>query len=458
MRSNSESGQTILIVALALVVLILVAALAIDIGYMRYQRRLVQMAADSAAIAGAAQYNTSACNRTLASCPAMILEGQTNASYNGFTNDTTNTPPQTTVLIQSPPQGGRYPGSTNYVEAVITHNVPMFFVKALGSSFASFPVTARAVAYPGPGPSCIYALQGGIEFGGGTTQLQAPACILNDSGNLCLESDSYLLDTMGSAVAGSYDSAAAGCVASSSQYGTVTPPPVSSAPVIDPLAYLSNNPPTIPSCMGQSTSYVPGVFTYPCGLSITGTTQLQGGLYIVGGGMVNGLQISGSGQVTATGGVTFYTGANGVSINNGTDYGNQNCPGAQNIGMTVELSAPTDPGAPYPGILFMEDGTQPSTITLNNGDPCGNLGSTQPSYLWGVMHFPSAQLTLNGTGGGPACSTVPRFTIVIAQTLIPEGNVNFGVADCSRPFTPYFGPLPLTPPLPDPIKDAVLVE
>ena len=55
MRRNSQAGQALVIAALGLTVLMLAAGLAVDMGYMRYQKRRLQTAADSAAIAGAAQ-------------------------------------------------------------------------------------------------------------------------------------------------------------------------------------------------------------------------------------------------------------------------------------------------------------------------------------------------------------------------------------------------------------------
>ena len=53
MTKRCEKGQALLATALILTVLMLAAGLAIDIGYLRYQRRRMQTAVDSAAIAGA---------------------------------------------------------------------------------------------------------------------------------------------------------------------------------------------------------------------------------------------------------------------------------------------------------------------------------------------------------------------------------------------------------------------
>jgi hypothetical protein len=155
--------------------------------------------------------------------------------------------------------------------------------------------------------------------------------------------------------------------------------------------------------------------------------------------------------VTGTG-VTFYISGGNVSINAGTGYA---CDGSQGVGSTVQLSAPTDPANQYAGVLFIQNQNATSTITLNNGDACGP-GSASPSYLWGALYFPTAQLTLNGTGldGDNACSAIPRYTVVVAYTLLFQQNNNFGVNDCASPSTAY----QFVPPIPNPIKAAVLVE
>ena len=453
-RSNGESGQTILIVALALVVLILAAGLAIDIGYMRYQKRLVQMAADSAAIAGAANMIAGAADVNCTGAACASGEAGTNSWYNGFNPSSAGT----TITVSSPPADGAYAGIASYVEASITQNVPMFFVKALGSSFASFPVTARAVAYPGPSPSCIYGLNS-ISTGGANTAIYANYCVLADSGNFC-DFDSVILDSLGAVYAGSL-------TCDQGPFVNSSPQPQPGAPAGNPLPYLLNNTPSAPSGPCSDT-FCPGI--YPNGINIVGTSPQTSitfgpGTYVLGG---NGLSISGSGTVTGTG-VTFYTNGNGAfSINAASDYAADTCPPpgvlpTNTVGMTVQFSAPTS--GSEAGILLIQDDSQPgsappSAITLNNGDTCyvngRNLATS--SRLWGILYMPSTQLTLNGTGNGTACSDIPRFTIVIAYALQTGGNLNFGVGDCNPTFTPYQFKTVLGSDLPDPIKDAVLVE
>ena len=69
MTRNKEAGQALIAALAALgIVLLGFAGLGIDIGYMRYEKRLQQTAADAAAIAGAATTL-----RQVASPPAQRL-------------------------------------------------------------------------------------------------------------------------------------------------------------------------------------------------------------------------------------------------------------------------------------------------------------------------------------------------------------------------------------------------
>jgi hypothetical protein len=454
---NGERGQTIAIVAISLVVLTLAAGLGVDMGYLRYERRRAQMAADSAAIAAASQYEW--CGGS-ATCMQPI--GTTASTYNGFTN----------VVISSPPTFGAYTNS-NYVGAVVTQTTPSFFMKILGPSASSYTISASAVAYPGPGVGCIYALNTLTMFGYGQDDafVQSGQCLLLDSGALNVSSDSYAWDTGG----GVYGGTPTGVATSDPN---LYPAPVPGAAAGNPLSYLS---PFRASGIGSCTAGVCTPGDYPNGITIVGDWTFQPGQYSVEG---NGLNISGLGNQAVTGnGVTFSINNGGVLIN-GTAANPANYTGCPNLtyGVTVQLVAPSN--GPNAGILFIGgpnlSGTS-SSITLNNGDSCTIPGVTSPtsnwypyttsSYAWGVIDFPAGSLTLNGTGlfstlllSDPnpnnvtpppvvGCSDTPRFTIVIAYDLTLQGTDNFGVGDCGS-ITAYTYPISF----PDPIKDAVLVE
>src|ERR1700757_2496708 len=80
MKRKSEAGQALAFTAVGLVVLLGFVGLGIDMGMMRYQKRLQQTAADSAAIAGA----------TNLTYGGVQTGGQNAATANAFTDASGN--------------------------------------------------------------------------------------------------------------------------------------------------------------------------------------------------------------------------------------------------------------------------------------------------------------------------------------------------------------------------------
>jgi len=148
---NGESGQSLVLVAIGLVVLIGVLGLALDMGYLRYVRRELQTAADAAALAGAMDvyYGSGGCPGATAVCTA----GKAASSENGFVDGANGV----TVTINQPPQHGPYAGSSypTYVEAIVTKtSVPTYF----STIFGVHSVTLSASSVAAGGNNCIYGL------------------------------------------------------------------------------------------------------------------------------------------------------------------------------------------------------------------------------------------------------------------------------------------------------------
>src|SRR5258708_31680417 len=201
MKLNKQSGQVLVGVAVAMVVLAGFAGLAIDMGTLRYQKRLQQTAADGAAMAGADEirYNGGT---------GVTGAARNAATQNGFTDTAGNvsncapgaavgticvqvlrapadvTLPDGTVIL-----GGPHKGNLNYVEVLVAEVQPTYFMKIFGIN--SQTVTARAVATligeSGNAPGCVDTLgPPGTGVGvttGGTPTLQAPTCGFEDNGN-----------------------------------------------------------------------------------------------------------------------------------------------------------------------------------------------------------------------------------------------------------------------------------
>jgi hypothetical protein len=408
------------------------AGLSIDMGYLRYQHRRMQTAADSAALAGASELGVT---DWLTTSQAAF----TDAGLNGFSASSGAQLTATEVAC---------PDTTmNCVQIQVSQQLPLFFMRIVPNITAP-TVSAVAVAEQKPGLGCMYALSNSpdaIEVGVGSnnyhTIVAGPNCGIVDNGGLDVQnSASHTIYTSSVGLAGTWDGD-----------GSVTPAPVQGITQAgDPFANLSA-PIAPPPCTGQSTTYVSGVFSYPCGLTISTTTNLSSGLYTVGG---SGLSISGNGATVTGSGVTFYVSGPtaAVNINSvGVDEPNNL------FGAVVQLQAPLDASSGgIPGVLLFQDrsDSSPSAITLAGFAS----GGPQPdSYLWGALYLPAATLTLtgaglDGSGDIDKCSSVPRLTTVVANQISFHENLNFSTNDCQWP------PVQVSTPVTSPNRDAVLVR
>lgn len=532
MRRRRQAGQALVLASFGITVFMLAAGLAIDMGYLRYQKRRMQSAADSAAIAGAAELNYGD-----VTCAANV-----DSSDNGFTDSTaigscsgaTSTTGTATVTVscstglQGPFGACNSAASGPYVQVIVSQQEPLFFMHIIPN--ITLPtVSAKAIAALGSAnPGCMYALgtNGGITAGGpaaSAMDIEAENCAVLTDGPLTVANDIVkFIHAEGIGYVGAYDGGAG------NPY--IVPAPQQVAPVADPLAYLQTEIPSgggTGSCSGGNGSVItctPG--SYPSGITITasknnvivsgsfGSVTSSGpagssslnvsfspGFYSLGGNLtIVGSTTTGDGTINGmvTGySVTFYTyGSAALAINAGTnasgpytaDYA-LSCSGAggQNTfnmwgfytGEQVQFSAPADSSnGGLPGVLYIQDqnDTSTSSITLANGDgmdspgvwdsngcagPFGNASTT--SYMWGAIYAHSTSYNtitnLDGIGleADNMCASLPRFTEVVSDALNPTNNINIGVNDCASPPTQYQA-TDGGQPLPNPIKDAALVE
>src|SRR6202167_3678895 len=332
MTRRKQAGQALVLAAMGLTLFILAAGLGIDMGFLRYQKRLQQSAADSAAIAGAAEIPYSGCST--GNCPGAT----TDSASNGFTDGADNV----TVTVYSPPNDGPHTGVAGYVEVLVTKIQPTFFVKIAGVNSAT--VTARAVAYlSGNFQNCMYAIgtsNGGITNNGAVS---ATNCGIISNENLRNN--------------GSITAREIGVVGNKTGSGTDHPTPKTGiVPAADPLSYLQ--PPAAGGCLAGGAGNVTATTSPPVilnpgnycgGISLAGTQNVSfnPGIYTITGG---GLTFSGtSGTISGTG-VTFYIGASGGTV-------------TLDAGQTVNLSAPTT-GADA-GILFFQAPAKTSPATFS---------------------------------------------------------------------------------------------
>jgi Flp pilus assembly protein TadG len=400
---GADEGQALVLTALALVVLMLMAGLGVDVGYLRYQKQQMQKAADAGALAGAT---------ALAYNGAWKAAAVADVNANGFTttmSDGTSTGVQITV---DKPWEGPFAGQAGYVEVSVTQPQPTFFMKViLPPDQNTVAVRSWAVASAlAPPPMCIYSMDPASPD---TFDVRGNVGIGSACGIAINSSDTRALDKRGGSgtVEASYIGIVGGCKASG---GVCAPPEVVSdlssgqlpvtgiAKFTDPLLNVAEPPPPAGCKPFPSGTTVIFPDTY-CGISISGssTYTFQPGLYKLLGG---GFNVTGSATLNGTG-VTFYNTFDGSHPYAGVNFGGS---------VTANLSAPTDSSAGgIPGMLFFQNRLVPT------GSPqSSSFGGSNAQTLVGAIYFPSTLVTYNGT---PSLSTVS--TIMVGWQLEFRGNV-----------------------------------
>ncbi len=393
-----------------MVVLIGFLGLGIDMGVMRHEKQVLQGVADSAAIGGASELNYG----------DVTTGAQNAAAQNGFVDGESGD----TLTVNNPPQSGPHVGNSQYVEAIATQVAPTYFMKIFNINTVT--ISARAVAYLGDGPGCIYALNPSKTDAilmNGSFNVQAQCGVYDDS------NASQALLANGS---GTFDAKSIGVVGNylNNGSGTISPTPATGmVPLADPLSYLT--PPSVNgSCSGgYQTANGSGTYTLNpgnviingnptvtlnpgeyCSLTINGSPNVtfNPGTYVLD----QGVTFNGTTTVNADG-VTFYVASGSMTIN-----GNSGS----------NFTAPTT--GSYAGILVYQSASDTSQLTINGSN---SLNVT------GAIYAPKANITDNGS------SATSAYSILVADSITINGSATFNDDYTSLPSG-------------SPIKAAMLVE
>lgn len=293
-------GQLLPIFALMLVVIIGMAALAVDVGYWRYRQRLMQTAADAAAIAGADELKYPALNDS-------ATAAKNDAAANGFTDDNGVT---VRVTVALPPTSGTHIGNANAVQVVVAEKQPLFF----GGAFGLAPqwISAGAVALLSSPATCVYALSGGAMAiqANGATHMTATTCGFSSNGGFVVPGSTVTAALIGYVI-GPYGY-------NGQSYPQAQPTLIAAnadpCPTIPGCAYLKANPPNSGACLNatpaysQSVTIQPGRYCTQLYVQGANTLTFAPGVYEFDNGMnVYGATVSGTG-------VTFYNGTGGGSL------------------------------------------------------------------------------------------------------------------------------------------------
>ncbi|MGH8011402.1 MAG: pilus assembly protein TadG-related protein, partial [Candidatus Binataceae bacterium] len=220
-----RSGQTLVLAALSMVVMVGFVALAVDVGLLLTIKRRMQTAADAGAIAAATALRTGGDFGQITQAADGI------ASLNGFS--------AVDVTVYSPPEHGdpAYVGNAGYVEVDVAKAEPTYFLRALG--YRSIDVSAKAISGAEPAPVCVYALDrlvaGAMKVTGNGTSVKVACGVMDDSDSA---------DALDSSEGAGLSAASIG-VSGSYNPGTFVPTPITGvAPIADPLASLPAPPAT----------------------------------------------------------------------------------------------------------------------------------------------------------------------------------------------------------------------
>jgi Putative Flp pilus-assembly TadE/G-like len=448
----NDRGQILVLFAGGLVALLLIAALAFDVGMMLVERRDEQDAADAAALAGA--------RYVLTDQAAAIAAARDIARMNGYDDGATDQ----VVNVYVPPIHGRYVGLPNFIEVQIEATRPSIFAGVIGK--ATWPIGAFAVATNSQNltfPFSMLALnptacKAIAVSGGGVVEAHANIQS-NSNGSGCAGDDIGFSRTGGSTinvvapdatcrVVGDLQDQGSGSMTCTVVEGSYAlPDPLRNLPApakpalavaMDPVGHTSAVPDYCPGATGpkapsetqtrpcdvggNGSSYAnlswilhPGL--YPHGLAVSNGAKayLLPGIYWIGGG---GVDVGGGGSMVSVatpadanvnpslatwgGGVMFYNSKLPTSPGGAwTLHSN----GAVMKLRPLDLPT-TDPDHIYNTIVIFQDRTVTTSVTLN-----GSASSTQ---VLGIIYVPGGQIKLNGNGG----------TLIVDQIIADTFDIN----------------------------------
>jgi len=394
-RRQGEKGSILILGSITMVVLMAFMGLALDASYMYFHKRRMQTAADVGAYGGAIE--------KLRGSTDVITPAKNDTALNGFTDGSNGV----TVTVNNPPVSGSKVGDANFVEVIITHPQPTWFMRVL--NFNSVTVKARVVAGVGnTGNGCVYALNRDAShtnngfFANGTTNSSFSCGVFSNAnfratGGACVVTPSVNYT-------GTYSNQSSGTDCGPSGVGE-------GVPIVDPLLNKFSIP-SYSSCTannfrvnGGTTVTIPSG-TYCGGITITGSVQnvvFSGGEYILVGG---GLSINGAVNVSGSG-VTFFNTYPGNQTNK---YAGISITGSG----TVTLSAPTT--GTDKGLLMYQD-PRISWSASNGSDVEGGANSTYN----GILYFPTTDLQYAGNSSASADGT-DGYTMLIGYDIKINGS------------------------------------
>lgn len=415
---RDENGQTLILNALCMTILLGFAALGVDVGVLFHAKRNVQIAADAAATAGALDYLYNGSTTSAATVAKAA------AAQNGVTDGSGGA----TVIINTPPVYGPNATSTGYVEAIVSVPNPTYFMKVF--NLGSVTVASRAVAgTPTAGGPCIWLMSKsgtGLKLKG-AYDIEATGC-----GIYINSTASNAIDVTGNG--GIVNAGFVDVVGNATGNHVISPTSVTTnaGPRSNPLNPPDPNPSTGSGCQSVDTTTTtlsgnitgPGdgnTVCYTQAVTLNGAT-MGPGIYVFGNGVTIG------GIVAVNGGT--------IDIANGTFN--------QPSNTTLQLTAPTDTlyNGTSRGRASSFDGISIMVPSTNSSFPCNSSNPVQlqlvfgssSSSLDGIIYAPCAQVNLQDNGGNVTATGIVADSMYDNASLINVPNYS-NVHPTTSPFS-----------------------
>ncbi len=402
---RDRSGGTLIWFALTVPVMLGMAGVGVDAALWFMDRRIIQTASDSGAIAGA---HALAQGGTDAEAKKVV---ETEIARNDFAKAAADV-----ITVNMPPLSGPNAGAAGFVEVIIAKQRPLYFA----GFFRDAPVVIQSRAVSGQRPTasehCILSLDKDVDSAiifSGTADSNINCGVGANSRS------SKAIDINGGALVDVDYIEAYGDIDISNNATLIfdSPPKPYSNYIHDPYANLeipADSPcdETDLAINGGTVTLDPG--RYCGGIKITGGADVtfNPGLYIIDGG---DFDVNSDSTIYGDG-VTFILTADDPA-NIGTLKFNGNS--------SETLIAPSDDGNPYVGVLFFQDPRAPTYTQVKYkgsyvDEPIKNvINGGAYTDLRGAFYFPSQQFQFTGgSDNGDGCMQV------IARTLRFSGNAN----------------------------------
>jgi hypothetical protein len=393
---NHEHGQITVLMVFAVVALFGAAALSIDGGMLYFQRRAAQGAADNAAMTGALAiikgYDASQID--------TIVHGRTRE--NGFDNDDAGT----TIEVNWPPVAPNpYAGNMDFIQVIITSEIPLAFVQLVYSG--PMQVTVEATSHAkvnvdlAPGVAMLAANSSACKAlwfnGNPTVDLSGGGSIAANSQAGCgcdplLGGSGVVNGPVQVNVIDGGEISVSGCWGDYSTNEIINPAPI---PDADPKEL---NEPPVPDCTGltdrgsintsATLTLQPGIYE-SIKLKAGADVTLAAGLYCLNG-------LDGGWSFETKGGSTLHSEADGVMIYLMDTAGGFSSAGGSQVYINASTDLTDASGNQWAGMLIYVHPDNTSVVAISG---------TSNSWYQGSIYALNSHCDFAGTAGGIALQT-----------------------------------------------------